>query len=105
MNESNLNHQIASSVALPDELYPSWENLTKEEKKAFLNLTLGSPQKYGDKGTYGLGAYYIMLLFVGVPGNVLTCLIILTNSYMRTAPNIFLFNIALADFVTLITGK
>ena len=105
MNKSFRHHQMASSIASFDELYPPWENLTKEEQRAFLNLTLGSPQMYGRTGTYGLGTYYSALLFIGIPGNGLTCLIILTNSYMRTAPNIFLFNIALADLVTLITGK
>ena len=105
MNKSFRHHQMASSIGSFDELYPSWENLTKEEQRAFLNLTLGSPQMYGRTGTYGLGTYYSILLFIGIPGNGLTCLIILTNSYMRTAPNIFLFNIALADLVTLITGK
>ena len=104
-NESILQHQILSSMASFNELYPPWENLTQDEQKAFLNLTLGSPQMYGLKGTFGLGAYYSTLLFIGIPGNGLTCLIILTNSYMRTAPNIFLFNIALADLVTLITGN
>ena len=105
MNKSFRHHQMASSMASFDELYPPWENLTKEEQRAFLNFTLGSPQMYGRTGTYGLGTYYSALLFIGIPGNGLTCLIILTNSYMRTAPNIFLFNIALADLVTLITGK
>ena len=105
MNKSFRHHQMASSMASFDELYPPWENLTKEEQRAFLNLTLGSPQMYGRTGTYGLGTYYSALLFIGIPGNALTCLIILTNSYMRTAPNIFLFNIALADMVTLMTGK
>ena len=105
MNKSFRHHQMASSIASFDELYPPWENLTKEEQRAFLNFTLGSPQMYGRTGTYGLGTYYSALLFIGIPGNGLTCLIILTNSYMRTAPNIFLFNIALADLVTLITGK
>ena len=104
MNGSILQDELVP-LAWLDELYPPWDNLTKEEQEAFLNLTLGSPLKYGSKGTYGLGAYYSTLLFVGIPGNVLTCLIILTNSYMRTAPNFFLFNIALADFVTLITGR
>ena len=105
MNKSFRHHQMASPMASIDELYPPWENLTTEEQKAFLNFTLGSPQMYGRTGTYGLGTYYSILLFIGIPGNGLTCLIILTNSYMRTAPNIFLFNIALADLVTLITGK
>ena len=70
--ESILQHQILSSMASFNELYPPWENLTQDEQKAFLNLTLGSPQMYGLKGTYGLGAYYSTLLFIGVPGNGLT---------------------------------
>ena len=85
--------------------YPPWKALTAREKQDILNLTLGDPQRYNYGITIGLTTYYGVLLSVGIPGNCLTMLIILTNSYMRTAPNFFLLNIALADFVTLIMGN
>lgn len=93
------------SSPIKEQKYPPWENLTTEQRNSILNMTLGSPQKHSITVTTGLTIYYGILLLVGIPGNGLTCLIILTNSYMRTAPNIFIFNIALADQITLITGK
>ena len=85
--------------------YPPWKSLTAEEKNDILNITLGDPHRYDYGITMGLTTYYGVLLTVGIPGNGLTLLIILTNSYMRTAPNFFLLNIAVADLVTLIMGK
>ena len=84
---------------------PPWENLTALQKDAILQSALGNPQKYSNGTVTGLSFYYGVLLFVGIPGNGLTILIIVTNSYMRTAPNIFLLNIAFADLLTLTLGK
>ena len=85
--------------------YPPWDNLTNDEQKRFLELELGKSQRYNATLTAFLSSYYGTLLLVGVPGNILTCLIILTNPYMRTAPNIFLFNLAVVDLVTLTMSK
>ena len=85
--------------------YPQWENLTKEEQDRFLQTELGKPNRYNQTVTGFLTAYYGTLLLIGVPGNVMTCMIILTNSYMRTPPNIFLFNLAVVDLVTLTMSK
>ena len=84
---------------------PRWENLTSLQKDAILRSALGKPQKYSNGTVSGLSFYYAVLLIVGIPGNGLTILIIATNSYMRTAPNIFLLSIALADLLTLTLGK
>ena len=85
--------------------YPPWENLTSEQQTLFLAAELGDPQKYNTLVTNILSAYYGTLLSVGIPGNGLTCLIILTNNYMRTASNLFLLNLALVDIITLTLGK
>jgi len=84
---------------------PPWENLTSEEKQNLIKTAQGEPQRYSKATTIGLTTYYGILLSVGIAGNGLTILIILTNSYMRTAPNFFLLNIALADLVTCTMGK
>ena len=84
---------------------PPWEDLTTQQKDAILQSALGSPQKYSNGTVLGLSFYYSAVLSVGIPGNGLTILIIATNSYMRTAPNIFLLSIALADLLTLTLGK
>jgi hypothetical protein len=109
LSVNNKSNKIASmdipSVPITQSKYPPWENLTEDQRNFFLNMTLGSPQRHSIRVSTGLTLYYGILLLVGIPGNGLTCLIILTNSYMRTAPNIFLFNIAFADLITLIMGK
>ena len=85
--------------------YPPWKNLTKTEKTKFLQLAQGASLRHGKGAAIGLTLYYGILLVLGLPGNLLMCCIILANSYMMTAPNLFLFNIALADIFTLILGK
>ena len=85
--------------------YPPWENLTSEEKLHMVKRVQGDPQRYNNATTIVMTTYYGALQAVGIPGNGLTILIILINSYMRTAPNFFLLNIAIADLVTLTMGK
>ena len=51
-----------------------------------------------------LGLYYGVLLVIGIPGNILTALVILTNSHMHTAPNMYILNLAIVDVVTLAIG-
>ena len=98
-NKSNYEekaHSSDNSINLPP-----WENLTTIQKDIILQSALGKAQKYSNGTVTGLSVYYGALLSVGIPGNGLTILIIITNSYMRTAPNIFLLSIALADLLTL----
>ena len=84
---------------------PPWDNFTLKEQSHFLEMELGSPRRHSSGVTISLATYYATLITVGVLGNGLTCFIILTNSYMRTAPNIFLLNLALVDIATLTIGK
>ena len=85
--------------------FPPWAYLTSDTQETLLNMVQGPSHKYGFKALFALATYYTIILVVGVLGNGLICLIIATNSYMRTAPNIFLLNIALADLITLVTSK
>ena len=89
----------------PEYIYPPWKNLTTKEQKTLLKIALGESRRHGSGIAIGLTTYYGVLASVGVPGNGLTCLIILTNSYMRTAPNLYLLNIAIVDLISLIMGK
>ena len=86
-------------------MYPPWNNLNKTEQEKFLQLAQGPSRRHSEESSIGLSIYYIILLCFGIPGNFVTCCVILTNSYMRTAPNFFLLNIAIADLFTLILGK
>lgn len=47
---------------------------------------------------------YVIIFVTGIFGNVTTCIVILTNQYMQTATNYYLFNLAMADMTTLVVG-
>ena len=67
-----------------------WKDLSTNEKQKYLEVNQGPKQRFSMNQAVPLTIYYGGLLAVGVPGNLLTCLIITTNSYMRTPPNFFL---------------
>ena len=48
---------------------------------------------------------YSIFLVVGVSGNIVTCIVITKNEYMRTATNVYLLNLAIIDIATLLLGK
>ena len=48
---------------------------------------------------------YSIFLVVGISGNLSTCIVILSNEYMRTATNVYLLNLAIADIATLVLSK
>ena len=48
---------------------------------------------------------YSIFLIIGVLGNLSTCLVIMSNEYMRTATNVYLLNLAIADIATLVISK
>ena len=83
----------------------SWANLSQSEQKHYLEVSQGPQQRFTKGKALSLTIYYSAILAVGVPGNLLTCFIIATNSYMRTPPNFFLFNLAVVDLLTLVIGK
>ena len=82
----------------------SWSELNVTEKDAYLRKVHG-PRSLDQSLAVPMTVFYLVLFFAGIPGNLLTCLIILWNSYMRAPPNFFLFNLAIADIITLIVGK
>ena len=48
---------------------------------------------------------YSCIFFVGVFGNVSTCLVIWRNKYMQTPTNLYLANLAVSDLLTHLVGK
>ena len=52
-----------------------------------------------------LSIIYSIFLIVGVFGNLSTCMVIISNEYMRTPTNIYLLNLAIADLATLLISK
>ena len=82
----------------------SWNELTSKEQNELLLQALGPQTKYGIKKVLIPTVFYSTVSFLGFPGNVLTCLIIWKNSYMKTAANWLIFNLAITDLVTLLLG-
>lgn len=41
---------------------------------------------------------------VGYVGNIVTCVVIISNKTMRTTTNVYLFNLAVVDLIMLTTG-
>ena len=48
---------------------------------------------------------YSLFLVVGIMGNLATCVVIVSNRYMRSATNVYITNLALADIITLLLSK
>lgn len=48
---------------------------------------------------------YLVIFTTGLIGNAFTCLVVIKNQYMQTATNFYLFNLAVADMITLVFGK
>lgn len=67
-------------------------------------MEFSDPQRYNCSTMIILAVYYGVLLLIGIPGNILIGLVILTNSHMRIAPNIYIFNLAVVDVITLAIG-
>ena len=51
-----------------------------------------------------LTVVYLLILLTGVVGNVITCIVIVRNSYMHTATNCYLFSLAISDTFQLVLG-
>ena len=82
----------------------SWNELTSKEQNELLLQALGPQTKYGVKKVLIPTVFYSTVSFLGFPGNLLTCLTICKNAYMKTAANWLIFNLAITDLVTLLLG-
>ena len=81
-----------------------WNNLSFTAQQAYILRRLGPPhQDLSVAVPYTV--FYTICFLVGVPGNVLTCVIILRKQSMRTASNFFLLNLAVTDLIALTVGK
>ena len=79
------------------------ENI-KENITAYIEETLGDSH-VNLSTLIPLTIIYTIFLVVGVCGNLSTCIVIISNEYMRTATNAYLLNLAIADIATLIISK
>ena len=75
------------------------ENLT-----AYIEAKLG-PSHVNWSTLLPLTIIYSIFLIIGVCGNLVTCIVIMSNEYMRTPTNVYLLNLAIADIATLVISK
>ncbi|ESO12547.1 hypothetical protein HELRODRAFT_144094, partial [Helobdella robusta] len=47
-------------------------------------------------------ALYVVVFIVGITGNLLVCIVVCTEKWMRTVTNLFIVNLALADFLVIL---
>jgi hypothetical protein len=47
---------------------------------------------------------YIIILVVGLLGNIVTCVVIVRSRYLHTATNYYLFSLAISDLLLLLSG-
>ena len=81
------------------------ENITKDEYiKFYIEATLGDSH-INWSTLLPLSIIYSIFLIVGVFGNLSTCIVIISNEYMRTATNVYLLNLAITDIATLVLSK
>lgn len=79
-------------------------NDTEFDVDKYLEIYLG-PRSLPLTSLIPMSIIYSLILLTGVFGNVTTMVVIITNNWMHTATNYYLFNLACADLTTLIIGK
>ena len=82
-----------------------WKSLNKTTQEDYLEFILGKKERYNTTALKSLTFYYLMIIFVGVIGNVLTAWVITISSALQTPSNYFLCNLAVIDLITLLLGK
>ncbi|XP_035705429.1 pyrokinin-1 receptor-like isoform X2 [Folsomia candida] len=76
-------------------------NDTEFDVDKYLEIYLG-PRSLPLTSLIPMSIIYSLILLTGVFGNVTTMVVIITNNWMHTATNYYLFNLACADLTTLI---
>ena len=66
---------------------------------------MGHRRIWGLTETMLITIIYAAIYVTGVIGNISVCIVIVTNKYMHTATNYYLFSLAVSDVWTLILGE
>ena len=82
----------------------TWQMLPQKFKEKYIEYHQGDTV-LNYEAQVGLTLFYVLLLLIGLPGNLMTCIIIWCNSNKMTPTNCFLLNLAIVDIITLMTGK
>ena len=79
-------------------------NWTFNERE-YVETHMGHRRIWGLTETMLITIIYAVIYVTGVIGNVSVCVVIVTNKYMRTATNYYVFNLAVSDVCMLILGE
>lgn len=79
-------------------------NDTEFDMDKYLEMYLG-PKSLPLESLIPMSLIYFLILLTGIFGNVTTMIVIITNPYLQTATNYYLFNLAVADMTTLVVGE
>ena len=82
----------------------SHEAMAIEREDGSLLSQLG-PQHLPYNSLVPMTVVYIIIFITGMVGNCATCIVIAKNQYMQSATNYYLFNLAVADMLTLAFGE
>ncbi|XP_013772711.1 neuromedin-U receptor 2-like [Limulus polyphemus] len=96
----NINSTEASPLNVTESLLAS-NLLTSTAIEDFIASVLG-PKRLTLRWLIPLTTIYAVIFLTGIVGNTCTCLVIARNQYMQTATNCYLFNLAIADMLTLL---
>ncbi|XP_043465913.1 neuropeptides capa receptor-like isoform X2 [Leptopilina heterotoma] len=87
---------------------PELENMTDEQITTLVHLKKGLEDVLIDHVFFDVAAplslLYLVVLILGVTGNVITCVVIIKSPSLRNATNYYLFNLAVSDLILLIVG-
>ncbi|CAG0895467.1 unnamed protein product [Cyprideis torosa] len=76
----------------------NWSNIPE-----FLECNLG-PRRLPFRILLPITGICVVFFITGMLGNICTCLVIARKTYMHTATNLYLLNLAVADMLTLLIG-
>ena len=101
---SNFTEETISEINITTKQLP-WRILPQQFKDKYIEHFQGESNVLNYEAQIGVTVFYVLLLLVGLPGNIMTCIIIWYNSTSITPTNCFLLNLAVVDIITLVTGK
>ena len=76
-----------------------------ESTRLWIEERLGQVRAISLPWLISLTAVYSLIFVMGILGNMATILVILRFKYMRSVTNMYIFNLAITDFLSLFIGK
>ena len=84
----------------------SWfKKLNSTTKDQIFEEIIGPRQRHDDYLRSGITSYYSLIIVIGVAGNILALWVIIKSPVLQTPSNLFLFNLAIVDLITLLLGN